>query len=264
MSYFRRRDVAAVVFPLLLLLAAGLDEALADTAGKVIPLPDADRAQLEQYLGKGVVGDAIAASVLAAPETYLPHQGVTMTYSVMEVGKDPSTEAHKVENTADPSFSPGWHYTVGQRGSAYFQKSSDGNLMIVGDQDLDNKVLTRFTPGEPLLIAGLAPGESRTFSVKVAVADLSDPTDINHTGSLDITYTYIGAYSVTVPAGTYSAALIKWDYKGSVGPASIKETEYRFIAPSAGMIAMIETRHISAMLIYSDKTKLGKLLQSSN
>lgn len=263
MSYSRKRVAAALAFPLMLLLAAGLHEARADTAGSVVPLPDADRAEIEKYLGKGVVGDAVAAPVLAAPESFMPKHGATMTYSVMEKGKDPSTEAHNVENTTDASFSPGLHYTVGARGGAFFQKSSDGHLMIVGQQDLTNKVLTRFTPGEPLLITGVAPGESRKFSVQVQVADLSDPTDIDHTGSLDITYTYIGAYNVTVPAGTYSAALIRWDYKGSVGPADIKETEYRFIALGAGMIAMVENRHISAMLVYSDKTKLGKLLQSS-
>ena len=38
---------------------------------------------------------------------------------------------------------------------------------------------------------------------------------------------------------------------------------YRFIAPHAGMVAMIQSRHIAAMLIYDDKTKLGNLLQSS-
>lgn len=187
-----------------------------------------------------------------------------MSYRVIEVSEDPSTEVHSVKNTADPTFTPGWQYKVGERGSAFFQKTADGNLLIVGQQDLENKVLSRFTPGEPLIIAGIAPGESRQFPVNVQVSDLSDPTDIDHTGSLDITYTYIGAYNVTVPAGSYTAALIRWNYKGSVGPADIEETEYRFIALKAGMIAMVENRHISAMLVYSDKTKLGKLLQSGN
>jgi hypothetical protein len=68
--------------------------------------------------------------------------------------------------------------------------------------------------------------------------------------------------AVTVPAGSFDAALIRWDYKGSVGPANVKETLYRFIAPRAGMVAMINNRHISAMLIYNDKTKLGKLLEA--
>ena len=37
------------------------------------------------------------------------------------------------------------------------------------------------------------------------------------------------AYKVTVPAGSFDAALIRWDHKGSGGPADIKETLYGFI-----------------------------------
>jgi hypothetical protein len=95
------------------------------------------------------------------------------------------------------------------------------------------------------------------------VSDLGKPKNITHKGSLAITYTYIGAYKVKVPAGSFDAVLIKWDYRGSVGPADVEQTDYRFIALHAGMVAMIQSRHISAMLIYNDKTKLGKLLQSS-
>jgi hypothetical protein len=158
-------------------------------------------------------------------------------------------------------FAPGWRYSADPIGAVFLQKTADGGAAIMGEQDLEEKVLSRFTPGEPLIVAGLAPGESRKVTVQVAVSDLSDPTDIDHKGSLDITYSYIGAYKVTVPAGSYDAVLIKWHYEGSVGPADVEQTEYRFIAPGAGMVAMVESRHISAMLVYNDKTKLGKLMQ---
>jgi hypothetical protein len=261
MSIYYRHVAAGILFFALLLVLAGLNPVSADTA--VVPLPDADREQLEKLLGKGVVGEAVASSPLAPPETYLPHAGAARTYQVLEGGKA-SSETHKVENTTDAQFAPGWHYTAGAHGSAFFQKTGDGNLVTVAEEDLKNKVLSRFTPGEPLIIAGVKPGESRRFTIKVEVADLSDPTDIEHTGSLDVTYTYVGTYSVKVPAGTYEAALIKWDYEGKVGPASIKDVYYRFIAPNAGMVAMIENVRISAMLVYNDKTKLGKLLEQAN
>jgi hypothetical protein len=94
----------------------------------------------------------------------------------------------------------------------------------------------------------------------VAVYDLSDLRTASHSGSLDVTYTYVGTYRVTVPAGTYDA-LIKWDYEGKVGPATISDSQYRFLAPGAGMVAMIQIRSISALLIYNDHTKKGKLLE---
>lgn len=250
--------VTAAVIAALLLIAG----APTDAADAPIPLSSEDRAALDQYLGAGVVGDPVAAAPLLPADKYMPAQGAAMTYRVIEKGKKPGTETHKVEMTTDPVFMPGWRYGAEKVGAYFMQPTPDGGLVIRGYQDLEEEVLSKFTPGQPLIIPGLKAGESRQVSVKVEVSDLDDPTDIDHTGTLDITYTYVGAYKVTVPAGSFDAALIRWVYKGSVGPADIKETLYRFIAPGAGMVAMIDNRHISAMLIYNDKTKLGKLLEA--
>ncbi len=263
MSIGRRLFMAGMVLTTLVLAAAGRQAGAADTAGSVVPLPSADRAQLDKYLGAGVVGEPIASPPLMAAEAYLPPKGATLTYRVLEKDEPARSETHEVEDTVDPQFAPGWRYARDPVGALYFQKSSDGGAVIAGEEDRDNEVLSRFTPGEPLIIVGLKPGESRKVAVKVRVSDLSNPRKVTHEGALDITYTYIGAYRATVPAGSFDAVLIKWDYRGSVGPADVEQTDYRLIAPRAGMVAMIENRHISAMLIYNDKTKLGKLLQSS-
>lgn len=235
----------------------------AGAADAVIPLPSAVKAQLDKYLGAGVVGEPVPAAPLRTADEYLPPNGSTLTYRVIEKGEDPRTELHKVEETTDPQFAPGWRYVADPLGALYLQKASDGGAAIVGEEDRDNDVLSRFTPGEPLMIVGLKPGETRKVAVNVQVADISDPKDITHEGKLEVTYTYIGAYKVTVPAGSFDAELIRWDYRGSVGPADIEQTDFRFIAPHAGMVAMVQNRHVSAMLIYNDKRKLGKLLQSS-
>jgi len=235
----------------------------AGAADAVVPLPPAVKTQLDKYLGPGVVGDAIPSPPLMAADGYLPPKGTAITYRVLEEGEKPRTETHKVEATANPKFAPGWRYSVDPVGAMYFQPSSDGGAMIVGEEDLDNKVLSRFSPGQPLMITGLKAGESRQVAVNVEVSDLSKPDKVTHKGNLTITYTYVGAYKVTVPAGSFDAQLIRWDYKGEVGPADIEQTDFRFIAPHAGMVAMIQSKHISAMLIYNDKTKLGKLLQAN-
>lgn len=254
-----RRLAVAIMAATLSFLIAGSNAGKADST---IPLPSDDRAQIEKYLGTGVVGDPIAATALMTLDKYLPPKGTVTSYSVRDSDGKTRTENHKVEETTDPMFAPGWRYSDEKIGALFMQKTADGGAVILGEQDLEEKVLSRFTPGQPLIVAGLAPGQSHKVTVQVAVSDLSDPTDVNHKGSLDITYTYIGAYKVTVPAGTYDTVLIKWHYEGSVGPASVEQTEYRFIAPGAGMIAMVESRHISAMLIYNDRTRLGKLMQA--
>lgn len=262
MSTGRGLFVAGMVLSALMLASASRPAGAADT-GTVVPLPADVKAQLDKYLGAGVVGDAIASTPLMAADAYLPPKGTAITYRVLEEGKKPRTETHKVEETTNPKFKPGWRYQVDPIGAMYFQASSDGGAAIVGEEDRDNEVLSRFTPGEPLMIVGLKAGESRQVAVNVQVADISKPDKITHKGQLTITYTHIGAYKVKVPAGSFDAELIRWDYKGEVGPADIKQTDFRFIAPHAGMVAMIQSKHISAMLIYNDKTKLGKLLQTS-
>lgn len=259
MSSRRVRFIARIAVVAALLFIAIGPHARADT---VVPLPSAARAQLDKYLGPGVVGSPVAAGALLTGDAYMPRMDAVMVYRVLEPGDRPRAETHKVENTTDPMFTPGWRYGREPIGDIFMQATEDGSIMIPGEQDLEKKVLSRFTPGQPLIIAGLKAGESRRVTTKVEVSSLSDPTDIDHKGSLDIIYTYVGAYKVTVPAGTYEAALIRWEYKGSIGPADIDETLYRLIAPGAGMVAMIESRHISAMLVYNDKTKLGKLLES--
>jgi hypothetical protein len=248
------------------LLAGLVLTALPPTAGAadaVMPLPADVRADLDKYLGVGVVGDPIASPPLMIADDYLPPLGTAMTYRVIEKDEPARNETHMVRATTDPPFAPGWRYARDPAGALYLQKAGDGGAVVVGEEDRDNEVISRFTPGEPLLIAGLKPGESRTVAVKVQVAALSKPKKVTHKGALSITYTYIGTYKLTLPAGRFEAQLIKWEYRGSVGPADIEQTDYRFLAPHAGLVAMIESRHISAMLIYNDKTKLGKLLQAS-
>ena len=122
-------------------------------------------------------------------------------------------------------------------------------------------MLTRYNPPEPLLIAGMNAGDTRTITINVKVDDLNDPEDLEHKGTINLTFTYVGAYKVTVPAGTLDAALLRWDYKGKVGPASIEDIQVRFVAPDVGMVAMADKRDIAAMLVYNDHSKVGKVLQ---
>ncbi len=96
--------------------------------------------------------------------------------------------------------------------------------------------------------------------MKVNVYDLDDPSDLEHQGTLNLTLTYVGAYRVTVPAGTFDAALLVWDFKGKIGPASVDDIQARFIAPGVGMVAAAEKRDVAAFLIYNDNSKIGRVL----
>jgi hypothetical protein len=248
---------AAAISVLVLTISS---RAAAQSAGPVIPLSDADRGQLDALLGKGVVGEALPSAPLGNPGSYLPRLGRTLTYQVVTPGQKSTIEIHEITDTTDAAFKPGWHYSMGDVGEMYIQKDPAGRAFTNAEKDLDKKVLSRFIPGDPLVLTGLQAGQSVRSGHKIEVYDLSNLTKISHSGSLDITYSHLGTYRVTVPAGTYDAALVKWNYSGKIGPANIKDSQYRFFAPNVGMVAMIQIRSVSALLIYNDHSKRGKLL----
>ncbi len=121
-------------------------------------------------------------------------------------------------------------------------------------------MIVRYNPPEPGLLVGLAPGDAHSSSIAVQVSDLSSPEVVSHKGMLDVTYSYLGAYKVTTPAGAYDAALIKWAYKGKIGPAKVDDTQYRFFAEKVGMVASVDKLDVSAFLLYQHHSKSGKLL----
>ena len=133
-----------------------------------------------------------------------------------------------------------WRYAVGAKSVLLIKQTDDGSLVFVSQEDLDQGVISRYTPPEPGLLTGMAPGDSKDFTIDVKVSDLSSPQDAAHEGTLDVTFSYIGAYKITTPAGSYDAALIKWAYNGKVGPASVEDTQYRFFAEKVGMVASVD------------------------
>jgi hypothetical protein len=76
--------------------------------------------------------------------------------------------------------------------------------------DSGEGVVVVTTPANPFIPKGMQPGETRTYSQQVSVNYLDDPSDQKYSGSLTGTYTYVGTYQVTVPAGTFPA-FGSWD-----------------------------------------------------
>ncbi len=155
----------------------------------------------------------------------------------------------------------GDHWT----GNAYFDApvvAHEGvrTRMLNTDMEQHKARVGTYGPEEPALLAGFKPGESTKTEISVKVYDLKDLKDVSHKGTMTVTYTYVGAYEVKVPAGTFNAALFKWHFKGKVGPANREDLQDRFIAKGTGMIAAVDKKNISALLIYHDNSKFGKVL----
>jgi hypothetical protein len=246
----RPRVVSAfvVVWPLLLAPAGASGAALSGE----------EAAMLEELLGPGVLGQPVAGSPLTP--SFAPLRAGTSSYLIAGGNAKGQTEQHVVTRLEGDPSGASWRYAVGAQGSVFIKETEDGSLTFVTEENTDQGVITRYEPAQPGLLTGLAPGDSKTSSVAVKVYDLSSPQDLTHEGRLDVTYSHLGAYRITTPAGSYDAALIKWSYEGKVGPAKIEDTQYRFFADNVGMVASVDKLDVSAFLVYQDHTKFGKLL----
>jgi hypothetical protein len=217
-----------------------------------------EQAMLEELLGQGVIGEPVAGGTLTP--SFAPLRDGTWSYRIVGGKQKGQTEQHVVTRLERDPSGASWRYAVGSKGILFIKQTDDGSLTFLSQEDLDQGVISRYAPAEPGLLNGLAPGDSKTFRVAVKVYDLSSPQDVAHEGTLDVTYSYLGAYRITAPAGSYDAALIKWTYQGKVGPAKVDDTQYRFFADNVGMVASVDKLDVSAFLVYQDHTKFGKLL----
>jgi hypothetical protein len=237
-----------VIWPLLLAPGSARADALSAD----------EQAMLVELLGQGVIGEPVAGGALTP--SFAPLREGTWTYQIVGGDDEGQTEQHVITRLERDPSGASWRYAVGSKKVVFIKQTEDGSFVFVSDEDLDQGVISRYAPPEPGLMTGLAPGGSKAFPVAVKVYDLSSPQEVAHEGTLDVTYSYLGAYRITTPAGSYDAALIKWSYQGKVGPAKVDDTQYRFFADNVGMVASVDKLDVSAFLVYQDHTKFGKLL----
>ena len=227
------------------------------------PLPDDDRRTLNEYLGSDVVGQSVSAPALAQGLNDLLslNNGIAWRMRVIS-GKGRGTEQKGVAGILSrPNDNTRFRFDTGDgRNVLYGQLDPKGNLLCYASQDNQEGVISRFTPAQPIFLADIAPGEIRKYTSNISVADLSQPDVETHSGKLDIEFTYLGAYRLRVPAGTIDAVLVRTRLTGKVGPATVQDTIYRFFAKNSGPVAMVETEDVSAVLIYHEKTRVGKVL----
>jgi hypothetical protein len=229
-------------------------------AGKKIPLPQEDRQAIESYLGKNFIGQPVEAPTIEDPgHIYGLRSGnwKGKITSGKEIGKEHSWT---IGPSKDPEGATGWRGAAGDRLVMFIEQDSEGHVVVVGDIEHQHGVTTRYMPPEPLIKKGIKPGESHESDIDVKVYSAKHPDHLKYSGKLNLRYTYVGAYQITVPAGQFEALLFKWHYKGKVGPAKIDDAVYRFFAPGVGPVAKIEFKHISAALVYHDTSKFGIVL----
>ena len=102
--------------------------------------------------------------------------------------------------------------------------------MLPAVSDTDKGVVVVTTPANPFVLAGLQPGESRSYNQSVSVNYLDDPTEKDWGGGLRATYT------------------------------DVVYTAWSCFARGPGLVAMVNLEDVTAFWILSIDTTVGKVL----
>ena len=232
--------------------------------GTVLPLPAEDAQEITARLGPGVVGQPLPSAPIGDPSTYFPLQERVGKYRVTTGDHTGSIQELAVQKGQRPNGNPAWRFALSPSLAGFIRQTPNGDLMMPAVSDSGEGVIVITTPANPFLIGGMQPGETRTFSQSVAVNYLDDPTSRDYSGNLQGSYTYVGTYQVTVPAGTFPAILMRLKYSGKVGPARTEDLAYYFFAPQVGVVAMISQEDVEAFWIIHIDTKSGKVLMPAS
>lgn len=228
--------------------------------GAILPLPASDQQQLATYLGAGVVGAALPSERIADASTYFPLADKTFVFKLTSGSSSGTMQNLNLKQAHRPIGAAAWRFQLTPTLAAFINSTPGGDLIMPAVSDTDKGVVVVTTPANPFVLAGMQPGESRSFNQTVAVNYLDDPTKKDWGGSLSATYTYVGTYQVTVPAGSLKAILIRFAYRGKVGPADVVYTAWYFFAPGTGLVAMVNLEDVSAFWIFHIDTTTGKVL----
>ena len=241
-------------------LAIAWSGTAARAQGPVLPLPASDQQQIAAHLGAGVVGAALPSERILDALSYFPLQEKTLTFQVTSGRNAGNTQNLNLKKARRPGGAVVWRFSFAPSLAGFINPTAGGDLIMSAVSDVDEGVIAVTTPSSPFVVAGMQPGESRSFSQTVSVNYLDDPTRRDWGGSLSATYTYVGTYQVTVPAGTFNAILIRFAYRGKVGPADVVYTAWYFFARDVGLVAMVNLEDVSAFWIYHVDTTIGKVL----
>jgi hypothetical protein len=245
-----------LIFSLLLLLTRS-----AKAQAVVLQLPAGDQQTILAQLGPGVVGSPLPSKPIDNPSIYFPLQDAVSIYQVIAGPNAGKTQTLGVAKVRRPSPKSAWRFQMSPTLAGFIHQTPSGDLMMPAISDTGEGVVVITTPANPFVLKSMKAGESRSYVQKVVVNELDDPSDQEYSGSLHASYTYLGTYQVTVPAGVYGAVLFRLKCDGKVGPAATHDTAYYFFAPGKGVVAMISQENATAFWLIHIDTRSGKVLK---
>ena len=228
-----------------------------------IASPSLAGTELLQVLGDAVVGNPESARTLRGFSTLARWETGEWRYRITSGARRGETEVESLAPIAATAHGETWKRTIGQDSTLHLREVSGGSLVLPSQITHPYRAFVYFEPPLSYLLAGMEPGESRTFDGRIDVYSLNNPTVRWYTGRIRATTVYAGVYRITTPAGVFSASLIKTEYRIDIlAVVSVRDTLYTFYAEGVGKVAEAEHRRIAAMGLFNTDTKIGKVLVS--
>ena len=150
-------------------------------------------------------------------------------------------------------------YAVGAKGVLFIKEDERWSPSFVTEEDSEQGPDVRYEPPQPGLIVSAWRWATRSAPRSPSRSPTSaTPRYASDKGKLEVTYSYRGADQVTMPAWTYDAALIKWTYKGKIGP--VRSTTPNTVSPLEGRHARQRrsSRCLRLFLVYQSRPNSGR------
>ena len=235
---------------------------MARSANAQATSPSLAGVELLQVLGDSVVGAPETARTLSPFSTLARWETGEWRYRITSGARRGETEVESLEPMGTTARGETWKRTIGQDSTLHLREIS-GSLVLPSQITHTHRALVYFDPPLSYLLAGMEPGESRTFDGRIDVYSQSNPAVKWYTGRIRATTVYAGAYRIATPAGVFHATLIKSEYTIDIfALVSVKDTLYSFYADGVGKVAEAEHRRIAAMGLFNSDTRIGKVLVS--
>jgi hypothetical protein len=231
----------------------------AEAEAKIFPLPPEVAEDLKLF-GEGVVGKAVPAKPFSTVENMLNIGPGEWKYKILAGGDDGEKQRTETYEEIEPyNGHKAWKRTLGVQYVEYIHVDSDGNFVKYSEDALDVDYSADFTPGLKVPL-DLEPGKTQTIETTITAFKKGKRGKPKFTGKSTAHMTYVGAYEITTPAGTWPAILLQTVFEIKIGPASVSDTTYIFVTPGVGRVAEVEVTNITAVLIYHAHTKIAKVL----
>jgi hypothetical protein len=230
-----------------------------DVRGVVLPLPPEDQQMIAAQLGP-IVNKPLPSMPIDDVSVYFPLEDKQSVYRVTAGRHAGNMQTLALAKINRPNGKLAWRFEFSPSLTGFLRQTPEGDLMMPSIGDAREGVVVVTKPANPFVVKGIKPGETRSYLQKVLVNALDDPTDLEYSGTLNGTYTYLGAHQVTVPAGTYETVLFRIKAEGRIGPVHTHDSAYYFFAPHQGVVAMISQEDATAFWIIHIDTTSGRVL----